>query len=197
MSNENNGQLSNRDKILQAARALMSEKGIKETSLAEIAREAGISKGTLFYYYASKDDLLNDILAEHFTNLVNVSKELLGEQLENLKSSEIVRLRFEQITSHFDITRLDLYLLQEGILGNENIKEKFAQRKRYWRKSIAEDIARVFNISNPAHLSALSIMMLALLDGLSMQVLLEPDNLDLDSLSMIVTEMIHLLASAE
>ncbi|NLB53646.1 MAG: helix-turn-helix transcriptional regulator, partial [Syntrophomonadaceae bacterium] len=42
---------------------LMAEKGIIKTSLADIAREVGISKGTLFYHFASKDDLVNDILA--------------------------------------------------------------------------------------------------------------------------------------
>ncbi|NLO01890.1 MAG: helix-turn-helix transcriptional regulator, partial [Bacteroidales bacterium] len=41
VSHDNN----NREKILAAARMLMAEKGIMKTSLADIAREVGISKG--------------------------------------------------------------------------------------------------------------------------------------------------------
>jgi len=36
-----------RTRILVAARRLMAEKGVKQTTLADIAREAGISPGTL------------------------------------------------------------------------------------------------------------------------------------------------------
>ena len=39
--------------ILETATRLFTEKGIHETSLADIAKEARLSKGTLYYYYPS------------------------------------------------------------------------------------------------------------------------------------------------
>ncbi|NLV22830.1 MAG: TetR family transcriptional regulator, partial [Syntrophomonadaceae bacterium] len=53
-----NEQLNNRQKIIDVATALVKERGVKGTSLADIASAAGISKGTLFYHFAAKDDLI-------------------------------------------------------------------------------------------------------------------------------------------
>lgn len=44
--------------ILDSARALFTEVGFDATSMDLIAREAGVSKATLYVHFASKDDLL-------------------------------------------------------------------------------------------------------------------------------------------
>ena len=192
MSHDNN----NREKILAAARMLMAEKGIMKTSLADIAREVGISKGTLFYHFASKDELVNDILADHFTNLVNITKQYLPDHLKSDEPSKILEMVFNLFTNDHDITRLDLYLLQEGIQGNENINQKFMERKRNWRKYIAEELETSFQIKDPMHLSALSTMLLAMIDGLAIQILVEPGSVNSDEIASTLAEMIKLLASA-
>jgi len=52
---------STQERIIEAAsNELMTERGVTDTSLADIAGEVGISKGTLFYYYSSKNDLVYD-----------------------------------------------------------------------------------------------------------------------------------------
>lgn len=45
-----------KENILNVSTKLMAKNGIKNTSLADIAKEVGISKGTLYYITASKDD---------------------------------------------------------------------------------------------------------------------------------------------
>ncbi|MGG7060792.1 TetR/AcrR family transcriptional regulator, partial [Clostridium tertium] len=47
-----------KENILLAATKLMTKNGIKNTSLADIAKAVDISKGTLYYHYSSKDDLI-------------------------------------------------------------------------------------------------------------------------------------------
>lgn len=43
--------------ILQAARKLFARKGLAGTTMDEIAREAGLAKGTLYLYFASKHEI--------------------------------------------------------------------------------------------------------------------------------------------
>jgi AcrR family transcriptional regulator len=57
-----NGQRS-RDRILQAALDLITEAGIDQVRLAEIARRAGMSSGQLMYYFTSKEHILLETLA--------------------------------------------------------------------------------------------------------------------------------------
>lgn len=48
--------------VLMAALKLFSEKGVDRTSTAEIAKESGMSEGTIFKYYKSKSNLLKAII---------------------------------------------------------------------------------------------------------------------------------------
>ena len=50
-----------RGMILDAAARLLRGTDFGALSLAQIAAEAGVSKGTLYYYYSSKDDILFDV----------------------------------------------------------------------------------------------------------------------------------------
>jgi AcrR family transcriptional regulator len=50
--------------LLEAALDLFVEKGFAATRVEEVAARAGVSKGTLFLYYASKDDLFKAVVHE-------------------------------------------------------------------------------------------------------------------------------------
>ena len=52
-----------RDRILQAALDLITERGIDQVRLAEIARRANMSSGQLMYYFTSKEHILLETLA--------------------------------------------------------------------------------------------------------------------------------------
>lgn len=47
-----------REKIIAAAEKLFYEKGIPETSLEDIAREAGVTRGAIYWHFANKIDVL-------------------------------------------------------------------------------------------------------------------------------------------
>ena len=51
--------------LLEAALTLFVEKGFANTRAEEVAHRAGVSKGTLYLYYPSKDELLKAVIA-HF-----------------------------------------------------------------------------------------------------------------------------------
>lgn len=51
-------------RIYECGKELFSEKGFKDTNVADITRKAGVSVGTFYNYYASKEKLFMDIYAE-------------------------------------------------------------------------------------------------------------------------------------
>src|ERR1700755_3604602 len=53
-----------RRQILDGARRLFMAQGFDHTSMGDIAREAGVSKGTLYVYFDSKERLFSELVAE-------------------------------------------------------------------------------------------------------------------------------------
>ena len=50
-----------RDKILQTTMELIAENGFHDSPTALIAKTAGVSKGTLFWYFENKDNLIFEL----------------------------------------------------------------------------------------------------------------------------------------
>jgi len=63
------GSSSTRERVLQAADRLWSDRGVRGASLEDIAREASVTKPTVYYYFADKNALLTavicSVLEEH------------------------------------------------------------------------------------------------------------------------------------
>ena len=55
-----------RAKLLQAARMLFASQGYFACKVGDIAREAGMSHGNVYWYFSSKEEILQEILAEGF-----------------------------------------------------------------------------------------------------------------------------------
>ncbi len=54
-----------RAKLVETALDLFSRQGVDNTSIKDIAREAGVAQGLLYHYFAGKDDLLWGVLETH------------------------------------------------------------------------------------------------------------------------------------
>ena len=61
-----------RERILDAALDLFGTRGVDAVSLDEIARDVGIRKQTVLYWFASKDELVDGVLERAATELVAV-----------------------------------------------------------------------------------------------------------------------------
>src|SRR5215218_6127000 len=55
---------SKREAILDATLRLVARTGLHNTPISAIAREAGVAVGTAYLYFASKDELINELYLE-------------------------------------------------------------------------------------------------------------------------------------
>jgi AcrR family transcriptional regulator len=55
----------NRERVLAAARRLFAERGIREVTMDEVARAAGVAKGTVFHRFGDRAGLALAVLDEH------------------------------------------------------------------------------------------------------------------------------------
>lgn len=64
--------MTTRDRILETALDLFGTRGVDAVSLDEIARSVGVRKQTVLYWFASKDDLVDEVLGVATAELVIV-----------------------------------------------------------------------------------------------------------------------------
>ncbi len=104
--------------ILEAAIRLFSDKGYEQTSIEELAREAGIGKGTVYSYFETKKDIVRafceDQLEYTRTELTaNTKPETsLKEQLLVIFMAE-----FRHVTANKEFGRL---FMQEKVFPKEH-----------------------------------------------------------------------------
>ncbi|MGH7584230.1 MAG: TetR/AcrR family transcriptional regulator, partial [Gemmatimonadales bacterium] len=67
------------DELLEAALTVFGERGFAHATLEEVAARAGVSKGTVYLYFASKDDLLRAIIEKKVVTLLEGVESLSRE----------------------------------------------------------------------------------------------------------------------
>lgn len=64
------------DKILDALQSLLEHKTLQNISVSEIAQTAGIGKGSIYYYFPSKDAILDALVKRSYESPVRTAKTL-------------------------------------------------------------------------------------------------------------------------
>ena len=64
------------EQIIEVARALFHKFGFKKVSMDEIAREAGVTKKTIYRYFDSKEALLKYFIQEEIQNMKSIVEKL-------------------------------------------------------------------------------------------------------------------------
>ncbi len=88
--------------ILGAARKMLVKRGFQDIVLDDIAREAGVAKGTLFLHYKSKDELFSAVFADLVDGL---GLELEALPKTGLEGKELLLATAKVVLNHFDHNR--------------------------------------------------------------------------------------------
>jgi AcrR family transcriptional regulator len=80
-----------RKRIHDAALACFESRGIKATSMDDVAGALGVSRPTVYYYFASKDDLILEVVARQVQQILDTTKRRLrGKGLDRIGQAAYV-----------------------------------------------------------------------------------------------------------
>lgn len=88
-----------RNRVIEAARELFDTQGYQGTTIREIARHAGVSVGSVFTTFASKGDILSQVMEERLDRLYaeidRVAAHMRGSTVDQLRSIYAIFFDFE------------------------------------------------------------------------------------------------------
>lgn len=91
--------MSVKQNIVEQSIRLFETKGFSETSIQDVVEALGVTKGTFYYYFQSKEQLLKEIHLMYIDELLKRQEQIIRRADINNKSKlmEIVRLLVNQI----------------------------------------------------------------------------------------------------
>ena len=93
-----------RAEIIDAARTVFARRGFALGIMDEIAKEAGVAKGTLYLYFRSKDEIFKAVLDRDMKNLKESTLKCLDEAKglkEKIRAFALVRLERAEANKEF------------------------------------------------------------------------------------------------
>ena len=131
-----------RERIIEVASSLMSQKGFKGASLQEIADVVGIHKSTLFHYFKNKEELLLVVLK---ISIEEVTKNL-NLILEDVSLSPEEKLR-QAIINHLDLLvkykdNVTVYHSEIRFLSGKK-RRKYLETRKYYASCLEQIIEEV------------------------------------------------------
>jgi AcrR family transcriptional regulator len=162
---------SNREKIIQAAAKLIIEKGVANTSLADIADEVGISKGTLYYYYSTKGDLIFDISVRHMEHITNSIVSWISGHGREESPEKVLQMIIDTVLKSETRGYIHFYLIEEALSGkHESLRVRFTEEYRKWIGLIEQGLRLI--LPENTDFETVSRILLSSIDGLLLQKLL-------------------------
>jgi AcrR family transcriptional regulator len=184
-----------REQILSAACDVVSELGFKSLRIADVARRAGTSTGTVHYYFDTKTALMRAAFEWNFTRSLDRRRHLLQEHedprqrlrafVESYLPGDRETVRAWRVWAELWVEALhdtDLQELNEQVYGE-------------WRRLVAGIIrdgqdAGLFRDEDPV---LVANALIGMIDGLALQVLLGSHSMTLDRMRAVCEQTLRTL----
>ena len=106
-------------KIIEAAKATFLKKGYKDTNMADIAAEVGLTRPAMHYYFRTKERLFQAVFGDILMSFIPQIKESLSDDIPlELKISQIVEAYMSVLE---DSPTLPVFIVQEINRDIDNI----------------------------------------------------------------------------
>lgn len=187
--------LANRARILQAARNVFAQHGYHGATIGEIADEAGLSNGAVYYNFANKEDLFLALLGQWRTELIADVQTAAGRA-----GGAGPAHSFQDEMGHVIGTlkrgrewRLLLFEFVTYAARNPEFRERFTAGRQNFKATLASALAdriaahRLQPVVPPEQPA---VLVSALVNGLAVDDLTEPDGIPDDLLATALLALI-------
>lgn len=165
-------------RIVDAMRASVAQRGVAGSTFDHVAREAGVSRGLLTYYFGTKEALLVEVCRRDCELRMAVLEEQLGGAETAEDFLERLVLALEDLVRNepeFFAVIFELFTLSRR---NDEMRAEFAELVRRTRAHVAGLLAAkqeegVLRLA--AEPEAVADVLFSLGDGVAMRMLAEPE----------------------
>jgi AcrR family transcriptional regulator len=166
-------------RIIAAMRAAVGARGVAGSTFDHVAREAGVSRGLLHYYFGTKERLLVEVVRRD----CDIRMELLDEVFAAARTADdlvagMVQSLEQMLADDPGFIAL-IFELFTTSRHNAELAPEMRELMRRVREHVAgrlDEKAREGTVELAAPADAIAIVLFSLADGLAMRMLAEPEH---------------------
>lgn len=172
--------------LLSASLELFAEKGFHATTMDDIARSAGVSKGLAYNYFTSKKEILGKILEDRFSQFQSAlkSREGFSEPLDRLEEIIVRRLAHLKENPRFYRLYYALFLNRP----TENILQELIAKTAAESGELTKEIDRLFSQLGANNREMEAVCFFSELQGVAMEFAISPETFPLDEIQKTLIE---------
>jgi len=182
--------VESKQRIVTAAFHLFAEEGYHGTSVSKIAKKAGVSKGLLYNYYESKEDLLLGIMD---SLLSEINEYFAFDSLEEVDEEVIL----EWVDTSFDIVLKDLkkWKLYVALSTQPEVTPIFMKAANEPIKKFMAAFHKLFEEKGVEQPTQWIRHIAAMVDGVQLHIMMDPENYPVEHSRQIIKSQIKALLS--
>jgi AcrR family transcriptional regulator len=164
-------------RIVDAMRASIGKRGAAASTFDIVAREAGVSRGLLHYYFGSKERLLVEVVRQDCDVRIARLDDALARADSVDQIIEALVTSLESFVLEEPDTQAVVYEMFSAARHSEEIRAELAELYRRWRAHMAaalEDKQRAGVVELVAAPESVASMLFAMGDGMGMQLMADP-----------------------
>ncbi len=171
--------------IMNSALELFAQQSYNTTSISQIAKKAGISKGLMYNYFTSKEDLLKRIIIggmQRFLDLLKV------KDIENIQKRELIR--FIETNLNLIKSDADYYKLYFSLTFKPSTYNLLEKEMKGMFEEIFSIFIKYFTQKGEKNPFAKTRFLLATFDGVGIHYLSDIETFPIDDVKEMIIEIL-------
>ena len=165
-------------RIIAAMRESVGTRGAAGSTFDHVAREAGVSRGLLHYYFGTKERLLVEVVRHDSEIRIGAMEEriALAQSVDEIVDAMVVGL--QEFIEGEPGSQAVTYEMLSASRHSAEIRAELAEFYRRWREHLAEVLRekeREGVVTLNANPEAVASLLFALGDGFGIQMISDPD----------------------
>lgn len=178
--------------IMDTALELFANEGYYPTSISKIAKKAGISKGLMYNYFISKEQLIREIIDKGIQDLAITFDRDEDGVLTEMEFQFMINRVFEILQGNIRYWKLYFSLIMQASVhrlvheGFANLVPRLLKTQVHYfeKKGVTDPVSE-------------AIFFAAVLDGIAFNYVIDPDHFPVDKIKHLIIEKFSLIHSED
>jgi len=174
-----------RNQILDAATTVFVRQGFQHARMDDIVEESGLSKGTLYWYFKSKEDIINAILRRLFTGDLENLESLV--QAEGTASERLLQLTNNRVNGMKQMSSLVpiIFEFYAVAVHQQWVQQFIGEYFKHFRTLLEDLIQQGIDKGEfrPVNATKAAISLASMYEGLTLHWLMDPQTVQWEILS--------------